>query len=116
MTDYDHPHFQQYIRHFNQASFFVSHEDMEQIWVEHGRVKKDIYHGLTQLAVALEHLKRGNLKSANNVFIRAQSKLVNFPVCVLNLADVLEKTQMCIEEKKTDGPFPKFSIEVPSVP
>jgi predicted metal-dependent hydrolase len=48
---------------------------MENVWIEQGRQRGDLWQGLTQLAVALAHVARGNRAGARRVYRKALSKL-----------------------------------------
>ena len=69
------PLFHRFTLEFSQELFFEAHETMEQLWIKKGRHKGDPYQGLVQLAVAREHLKRGNLEGARRVYVKAHQKL-----------------------------------------
>ncbi len=111
--DYDHPLFHEFVRLFNAEMFFESHEALESLWRQNGAVRGGVYQALIQLAVALEHLKRGNLKGADSVFRRASGGLAGYSESTLNLADVLIQTQQCMTEMDATGRhglFPKLIV------
>ena len=58
-----------YLRHFHQTrDFFECHELLEEYWKENpDNVHKDTWVGLIQLAVALYHERRGNLRGAQKM-------------------------------------------------
>ena len=66
-----------YVRSFNQGDYFAAHEFMEELWAQEGYLPDAETRGLTQLAVALEHFKRGNTTGAQAVLARARKILLS---------------------------------------
>jgi uncharacterized protein len=70
---------------FNQHRFFDAHEAWEEVWKQvYGRHKL-FYQGLIQCAVALEHLRRGNLRGARVLFRTCQTKFAPLPRVYMGL-------------------------------
>jgi len=59
---------------WNEGKFFMAHEVLEGLWV---RRRDDGLQGLIQLAVALYHIERGNLRGAKATIERARRRLAN---------------------------------------
>jgi predicted metal-dependent hydrolase len=57
---------------WNRGDFFMAHEVLEGLWI---RNRDEGLRGLIQLAVALHHIERGNLKGARTMIERARSRL-----------------------------------------
>ena len=54
---------------FNREEFYECHEVIEKLWFEaKGDKYRNLYKGVIQAAVALHHLKRGNLSGAKQLF------------------------------------------------
>lgn len=67
---------------FNEGEFFEAHEIWEDVWrLAQGR-RKMFFQGMIQLAVTLEHVRRGNPRGVRAVWASAQTKFENLPrVC-----------------------------------
>jgi predicted metal-dependent hydrolase len=65
----------EFLRLFNQEEFFEAHEILEELWQEYSAWDRTFYQGLIQIAVALEHRLRGNLKGARGVLSSARRRL-----------------------------------------
>ncbi len=63
-----HSHLKKGIQLFNQEKFFECHEVIEKLWLETKGPDKDFYKGIIQAAVALHHLKKGNISGALGLF------------------------------------------------
>ncbi|MCB1310017.1 MAG: DUF309 domain-containing protein [Leptospiraceae bacterium] len=61
-----------FITDFNAGRYYAAHEQVETIWIRAGRPRSDWRRGLVQLAVALEHWKRGNRAGAFRVWRKAR--------------------------------------------
>jgi predicted metal-dependent hydrolase len=59
---------------WNAGDFFMAHEVLEGLWT---RRRDDGLRGLIQLAVALHHIERGNLRGARTMIGRARKNLAN---------------------------------------
>ena len=62
---------------FNRTQFFDAHEALEDLWrpLPRSHPAKKHLQGLVQLAVALHHASRGNLRGAKSVLDRALRNL-----------------------------------------
>jgi uncharacterized protein len=69
---------------WNAGDFFMAHEVLEGLWM---RRRDDGLRGLIQLAVALHHIERGNLRGARTMIERARKRLSNpeNAPCVIDL-------------------------------
>ena len=59
---------------WNAGDFFMAHEVLEGLWI---RRRDDGLRGLIQLAVALHHIERGNLRGAQTMIERARKRMAN---------------------------------------
>ena len=66
------PEFDAFIGCWNDARFFEAHEVLEGLWV---RTRDEFQRGLIQLAAALYHIQRDNLKGARTMCDRALPRL-----------------------------------------
>ena len=66
---------QEFLRLFNNQEFFEAHDVLEELWQEYADSDRAFYQGLIQVAVALEHRRRGNLTGARGVLGSAQRRL-----------------------------------------
>ena len=71
--------FHEGIELFNSGEWFDAHEVWEDIWHTASGPKKLFYQGLIQLAVTIEHMRRGNPRGVVAVFASAQTKFVDLP-------------------------------------
>lgn len=67
------------IRLFREGEYFLSHETLEEHWVEAEPEERDFYQGLIHLAVGFHHYERGNLKGALMQFRKARARLDRYP-------------------------------------
>ena len=70
----DEPEIRAFAQCWNEGKFFMAHEVLEGLWV---RRREDALQGLIQLAVALPHIERGNLKGARTMIQRARGRFRN---------------------------------------
>jgi len=68
----DDPELAAFAQCWNDGNFFMAHEVLEGLWV---RRRDDTLQGLIQLAVALYHIERGNLRGAKTMIERARHRL-----------------------------------------
>lgn len=73
------PYLDEGIRLFDQGDYFLSHETLEEHWIEAPEEDRDFYQGLIHLAVGFHHLERGNTKGAKLQFSKASNRLANYP-------------------------------------
>lgn len=64
---------------FNHGEYFDAHEVWEDPWRATRGTERIFYQALIQAAVALEHLRRNNPKSAATVWRNCQSKFLAVP-------------------------------------
>ena len=72
------------------GQFFAAHEAFEEIWIQAGR-PRDTFQALTQLAVALEHQRRGNRDGARRVYRKALAKLEPLPAELQNFSQAIKR-------------------------
>lgn len=70
----DEPEIPAFARSWNEGDFFLAHEVLEGLWI---RRRDDGLRGLIQLAVALHHIRKGNLRGARTMIGRARTRLAN---------------------------------------
>ena len=75
MTEDQRKRFQEGIALFNRGQFFDCHEALEEVWLQSYGVRKKFLQGLIQVAVALHHLRNGNLAGAQRLLAAAVEKL-----------------------------------------
>ena len=68
------PEIEAFARCWNNGDYFMAHEVLEGLWTRH---RDDGLQGLIQLAVALHHIERGNLRGAAIMIERARRRLAN---------------------------------------
>jgi len=66
------PEFEAFIDCWNAGRFFEAHEVLEGLWI---RTRDEVQRGLIQLAAALYHVQRGNLRGARTMLERSLSRL-----------------------------------------
>ncbi|MBI4395304.1 MAG: DUF309 domain-containing protein, partial [Candidatus Omnitrophica bacterium] len=91
--------FRRGIELFNQEEFFECHEVIEDLWLETQDEYKNLYKGVIQAAVALHHLRRGNLKGAKKLFKTSSGYLSYYPsrTLGLNVEKLLSDMKICFK-------------------
>lgn len=64
-----------FLIHYDAGEYFDAHEALEEIWRRSDDALMQLLHGLIQLAVAMEHWRRGNPRGARVLLDRAWSRL-----------------------------------------
>jgi uncharacterized protein len=102
----DDPRYRQFVMLFNQEEFFEAHEVLEELWHETGGANREFLQGLIQVAVALEHRRRGNLKGANGVAKSARRHLMGYGPAHLgvDLESLLAATALCLVDPEAAPP------------
>ncbi len=67
------------IRLFNEERFFECHEAWEEAWKRGAGDEKLYYQGMIQAAVAILHVRRGNIEGARSLYDKARAKLDPLP-------------------------------------
>jgi predicted metal-dependent hydrolase len=108
------PEYLRAIELFNAGEYFAAHEAFESLWRGSTGTERLFYHGLTQAAVALHHLRRGNLRGARAVAERARTRLagVPSPFRALDTVDFVEQLRRFIEDPE-QAPVPRIRLAVP---
>jgi molybdopterin converting factor small subunit len=73
------PYLDEGIKLFNDGDYFLSHETLEEHWVEAEQGERDFFQGLIHLAVGFHHYERGNRAGAKSQFAKALRRLSNYP-------------------------------------
>jgi predicted metal-dependent hydrolase len=83
----DDPRYREGVRLFQQEHWFEAHEVLESLWRETPRgPDRELLQGLIQLAVSLEHWRRGNPRGARGQWEKAQGHLAGLPAVPHGLA------------------------------
>jgi hypothetical protein len=73
------PRFLEFLRLYNAAEYYESHETLEDLWLdEHGPLRP-FYQGMIQYSTAFLHLEKGNLSGCRKLLIQAKGKLSAYP-------------------------------------
>ena len=85
-----------FARCWNEQRFFEAHETLEPRWI---RERDRGLQGLIQLAAALHHLKRANLRGARTMLQRALPRLLDGtnPPCAIDQAAMAAYGQTVLE-------------------
>ena len=96
-----HPQILEFVRLFNREEFFDAHEVLEDLWQEYSGPDRDLYQGLIQVAVALEHSSRGNPKGARGVLESARRRLAPYlpGASGFDLEDLLKETARFLDDE-----------------
>jgi predicted metal-dependent hydrolase len=96
---------------FNDGKFFECHEVWETIWLKAEGDEREFLHAMIQVAAALVHLQRGNLKGAQSVSARAIGKLENLPgeIMLLNTREFLRSLEQFL--LATNSSFPRIRLQ-----
>lgn len=71
------PRLWRFVSLFDEGRWFEAHEVLEALWLDAPADWKDLLQGLVQVAVALEHYRRGNRSGAGKVLARARARLAS---------------------------------------
>src|SRR3954454_23355096 len=66
------------IEQFNRGQFYEQHETLEEEWLAQPEPVRYLYHGILQIGVVFEHLRRGNPAGARALWQRGISYLEPF--------------------------------------
>ena len=80
---------------------------MEELWIEKGRPRGDVYQAYVQLAAALEQSRRNHPAGALRLLEKARPKLQELGPDPVETARVLRETEVFLEEP---GRRPAFRI------
>lgn len=86
---------------FNQGRFFDCHEAWEVVWKQAEGAERLLVQGLIQVAVALLHVERGNLRGARSVYAKACAKLDPLPSDLMEIA--LEEFRVALRDFFNDA-------------
>ncbi|MGZ4834263.1 MAG: DUF309 domain-containing protein [Terriglobales bacterium] len=97
---------------FNAGHFFEAHEVWEDVWRAAPADEKKFLQGLIQVAVALHHHSRGNLRGARSLLARALRNLSDYPESYagVDLARVRSTIAECQGALDLAGPLPPLRI------
>jgi molybdopterin converting factor small subunit len=73
------PYLDEGIKLFNEGDYFMSHETLEEHWVEAEESERDFFQGLIHLAVGFHHYERGNHGGAKSQFAKGLRRLSGYP-------------------------------------
>ena len=60
---------------FNEHDFYQGHDEWEEVWRRATGTRRRLLHGLIQVAVGYEHLRRGNPKGMRSLLRQGAAKL-----------------------------------------
>jgi len=100
VSDGNEPEYDAFVACWNEARFFEAHEVLEGLWI---RTRDEYQRGLIQLAAALYHIQRQNLKGARTMCDRALPRLKKksgfpSPLLVPQLIDYAERLRRDLSE------------------
>lgn len=67
------------VMQFNRGEYYPCHETLEELWMAEQRPIRELYQGILQLAVALNHLRRGNHRGAVSLLAAGRERLAALP-------------------------------------
>ncbi len=73
------PRFLEFLRLYNAAEYYESHETLEDLWLDDHGPLRPFYQGLIQYSTAFLHLEKGNLSGFRKLLIQARGKLSDYP-------------------------------------
>ena len=99
---------------FNRGEFFECHEVIERLWLKSRGRYRDFYKGIIQAAVALHHLKRGNLNGARKLFGSSARYLKPYEprTLGLNVKQLIEDMRRCFRTRLARGRAGKHRVTV----
>jgi predicted metal-dependent hydrolase len=65
-------------RLFNRREFYAGHDEWEEVWRRASGPRRELLHGLIQVAVGYEHCKRGNLRGMASLLRSGARRLGRF--------------------------------------
>jgi uncharacterized protein len=85
-------HLIEFIRCFNDQSYYEAHDVLEELWLKTSGVQRDFYKGLIQTAAVFLKLQQGKPDPASRLAQRAASHLEKYrPMCEqVNVDEVLD--------------------------
>jgi predicted metal-dependent hydrolase len=102
--------FLEYLHHLNQEEYFEAHEVLEDLW-HSDRI--DFYKGLIQVAVAIFHLRHGNIKGSRHMFNRARALLLPYlPVYRgIDVEQVIQYIEDCLSRIPIVEELERYEVE-----
>ncbi|HJZ46934.1 MAG TPA: DUF309 domain-containing protein [Roseiflexaceae bacterium] len=73
------------IRLFNAGEFWHAHEQWEACWLKAREPERTFYQGIIQVAAALVHWQRANVRGLRRNWEKARPKLIAVPPLMLGL-------------------------------
>ncbi len=103
---------------FNEENFFECHEVIEKLWLETKDKNRNLYKGVIQAAVALHHLKRGNLNGAKHLFKTSTRYLTRYQprTLGLNVKKLIEDMKTCFSHVQDLKSKEKYSVDQKLIP
>ncbi len=99
------PYMQEALRLYRAGDYFMTHEILEEHWLEAEPEERDFLQGLIHLAVGLHHHARGNVTGATLQFRKASKRLAQYQgihqgVDVALIKSFLDSAQDAIKEQR----------------
>ncbi len=63
------------VEQFNSGAYYACHETLEKLWLEDKTRERDVYKGILQIAVALFHMRQGNISGTKRL-LRSGASLI----------------------------------------
>jgi len=98
--DFENALFLRFLKCWESGDYFEAHEAMEELWKKKGRIKNDLYRGLTQLAVSLEHAARKNRDGAASVFKKARENIQEHAARWAEIQKLSEEAYLYLKRNK----------------
>lgn len=105
------PYIDEAARLYAEGDYFMTHEVLEEHWLDVEQEERDFFQGLIHLAVGLHHHVRGNPKGARAQFAKARRRLERYPelhhgIDVAQIREFLEEAPEAIEREEDLVPPP----------
>jgi molybdopterin converting factor small subunit len=105
------PYLDEAARLYAEGDYFMTHEVLEEHWLEVSEDERDFFQGLIHLAVGLHHYERGNLNGTRAQFTKARRRLDGYSerhhgVDVARIREFLEGAPGAIERDEDLTPPP----------
>ena len=110
------PYVVEWARLLETGEYFLSHETLEEHWVDAPEKDRDLLQGLIHIAVGMLHHTRGNAKGARLQFEKASKRIDGYPdaylgVDVAKAREFLRMVPASVESGEAIEP-PKLLIPV----
>jgi len=103
---------------FNNREWFECHETLEELWFGESGMRRDFYQGVLQIAVALNHWRKGNFEGATKLFKTGVEFLDKVdPVFMkVDVAGLAADSRLLREKLESLGPERMAEVEEKFIP